>query len=104
MDDVSLKRRNCSALPHNKRPLPMNTSTIEGFPLPPLNKCIYCGSKDNLSDEHVIPFFLYGQWILPLASCDNCATITSRCETSVARGHFGQMRSCNKLRTRNPKK
>lgn len=52
----------------------------------PVNECIYCGATENLSDEHVIPFALSGRIVLPAASCDECATMTSKIELKVLRG------------------
>jgi len=34
-----------------------------------IGKCIYCGSTEALSDEHIIPLGLNGAWILEQASC-----------------------------------
>ena len=52
----------------------------------PVDECIYCGATENLSDEHVIPFALSGRVILPAASCEKCATMTSKIELKVLRG------------------
>jgi hypothetical protein len=47
----------------------------------PVGTCIYCGSKvPPLGDEHVIPFGLDGDDVLPDASCKVCAAITSKVE------------------------
>ncbi len=52
----------------------------------PVGQCIYCGATDRLSDEHIVPYGLKGDIVLPKASCPDCATITSRIERSVLRG------------------
>lgn len=57
----------------------MNESTVT------VNKCIYCGSSANLSDEHTFPFSLWGDRKLIRGSCDVCAKITSGLELHVAR-------------------
>lgn len=54
----------------------------------PVLRCIYCGRLDNLSDEHVIPFGLGGQLVLPKASCAGCAAITGALEQRLLRGHW----------------
>lgn len=52
-----------------------------------VNHCIYCGNtKDKLTDEHIVPFGLNGNLILPRSSCTNCAEITSKVELRVLRG------------------
>lgn len=66
--------------------------------------CIYCGSTDSpLSDEHIIPFGLNGNLILPKASCKTCATITGEIERFCLRPMLGDFRSTTGLRTRRKK-
>jgi hypothetical protein len=48
--------------------------------------CIYCGSTDSLSDEHVLPFGLGGPSWISKASCLPCARQTSLVELRVLRG------------------
>jgi hypothetical protein len=43
--------------------------------------CIYCGSYDNLSDEHVLPANLGGTRILYRASCEHCRRTIHKVET-----------------------
>jgi hypothetical protein len=70
----------------------------------PVGVCIYCGSTENpLSDEHVIPFGLGGNLILPKASCRRCATITGEVERFCLRPMLGNYRSTLRLPTRRPK-
>ncbi len=38
-----------------------------------VGSCIYCGSTDNLSNEHIIPYGLGGNLELPKSSCSRCA-------------------------------
>ncbi len=50
-----------------------------------IGRCIYCGSGDGLTDEHVIPFGLSpvgvnNIFVLKNASCKRCSTITSKFE------------------------
>lgn len=52
---------------------------------PKFGSCIYCGSTDQLSDEHIVPISLGGDIVLPDASCESCRVITSRFEQTVAR-------------------
>jgi hypothetical protein len=70
---------------------------------PAANVCIYCGATDNLSDEHIIPFGLGGRWVLPKASCANCAGKTSAFEQTCQRTMFGPLRMYYDLPTRRPK-
>lgn len=54
--------------------------------------CIYCGAKENLTDEHVIPFALGGLLEIKKGSCRSCAEITSKFERTVARTMLGNFR------------
>jgi hypothetical protein len=65
-----------------------------------INKCIYCNSTENLSDEHIIPYGLGGNLVLAKASCQKCGEITSRFELDVLRKMFVTLRSAQNLPTR----
>lgn len=69
----------------------------------PVGSCVYCGSTENLTDEHVVPFALGGNLILPKASCEACAKITSLFERRVTRGFMLPARTVAGLPTRRPK-
>lgn len=69
----------------------------------PVGECIYCGDKSALSDEHIIPFGLGGTLILPDASCQACADITSRIERKVLRGFMHGARVVGNFPTRRKK-
>ncbi len=70
-----------------------------------IGKCIYCGfSEGRLTDEHIIPLSMGGVQIMKEASCDSCATITSRFELKFARDIFGDFRTKYKLPSRKNKK
>jgi hypothetical protein len=70
----------------------------------PAGFCIYCGSQAGpLSDEHIIPYSLNGNWILPEASCANCAKVTQKFEercTHESGGMFWGIRARHKLQSR----
>ncbi len=73
----------------------------------PTGTCIYCGSDGaphGLSDEHVVPFALLGDMILPNNSCRQCAKTTSAFELICARKMYGSFRTREGLRTRRPAK
>ena len=86
-------------------------STLPNFKLPehdarryePVGECIYCGSREDLTDEHIIPFAAGGRWILPAASCKSCAAITGSFEGEVARTIIGPLRMLYNLPTRRKK-
>jgi hypothetical protein len=69
----------------------------------PVGRCIYCGARSELTDEHIIPLGLNGDWILPKASCSACATVTSKFEMAVLRGPLLQARLGLGLRSRRRK-
>jgi hypothetical protein len=65
--------------------------------------CIYCGRTDGLTDEHIVPFGLGGNLILPDASCGECNKITSAFEHKVLRGFMRDARTAGGFQTRRPK-
>jgi hypothetical protein len=66
-----------------------------------VGRCIYCRASDGrLSDEHIIPYALNGEWILQKASCEACAKATSRLELELLRGDLLPLRTRLGLRTR----
>ena len=68
-----------------------------------VNRCIYCGTNEKLSDEHIIPFGLGGRWVLPKSSCAECAKKTSAFEHTCQRTMFGPLRMYYDLPTRRRK-
>ena len=70
----------------------------------PVGRCIYCGTKDGeMTDEHVIPFGLGGNVVLPKSSCKACAKETARMEQTIQRMLLGPFRVRLGLPTRRPK-
>ena len=73
-------------------------------------RCIYCGScghiegqsRDPLTKEHIVPFFLNGDIVIPFASCAQCANVTKRVEGECARYMYGDACIRLNLNTRNP--
>lgn len=68
-----------------------------------IGKCIYCGSTDNLTDEHIVPHGLNGPWQLTEGSCQSCNRITSNFERDVLRRQFFLPRAALGLPTYHPK-
>lgn len=70
----------------------------------PVNHCIYCGSAtDELTDEHIIPFGLNGNLVLPKSSCAKCARVTSEIERLVLRGYMENGRRAMGISSRHKK-
>lgn len=69
----------------------------------PVGSCIYCGSRDKLTDEHIVPFALGGRYVLPSSSCEKCAKITSSFEQKVLRGFMLNARTASNMPTRRRK-
>jgi hypothetical protein len=67
---------------------------------PSVGRCIYCGSKEDLEREHIIPYALGGTTILPLSTCRNCAKITGHFEQVVLRGPMCPVRKLLRLKSR----
>lgn len=57
-----------------------------------IGKCIYCGSLERLSDEHILPEGLGGRDILREASCEPCCVETCRLEGHVQQKMIHAMR------------
>lgn len=69
-----------------------------------VGKCVYCGSTENLHDEHCIPESLNGVHVLEKGSCGNCGTITSRFEGSYARDSMLPVRTAWNMKSKRSKK
>jgi HNH endonuclease len=69
----------------------------------PVGECIYCRCKDRLTKEHVIPYSAGGRWVLPEASCRDCAAATGAFEGEFARTILGPLRMLYNMPTRRPK-
>jgi len=67
-----------------------------------IGRCVYCGSTDNLTDEHIVPHGLKGPWQLLKGSCKVCNQITSAFERSVLRDQFMLPRAALDLPTYHP--
>ncbi len=60
-----------------------------------VGRCIYCGSdgdEDGLRDEHIVPYALGANAILPKASCRNCEAVTSYLDGYLARSVYYDLR------------
>jgi hypothetical protein len=68
-----------------------------------IGRCVYCGSTDSLTDEHIVPRGLKGPWQLLKGSCKACNQITSAFERSVLRKQFILPRAALGLPTYHPK-
>lgn len=65
-----------------------------------IGRCIYCGSEKNLQKEHIIPYALGSDTILPQSSCQSCAKITGHFEQVVLRGPMWPVRKLLQLKSR----
>lgn len=71
---------------------------------PIIGECIYCGETEGLTDEHSIPYALFGAATLKKATCKVCAGATQKIEQRVLRDTFGQVREYLKFPSRKAKK
>jgi HNH endonuclease len=67
---------------------------------PFIGRCIYCGSTNQLSDEHVLPYGLGGALVLKKASCRDCSKVTAALEERLLRGHWWSYRLLLGIKTR----
>jgi hypothetical protein len=80
------------------------TDNVHGKKYPGFGRCIYCGAKGALKDEHIIPLSLAGTALIEKASCGDCEKITSYLDGYLSRDIFNEYRSHIGLRSRRPKK
>lgn len=66
--------------------LPDGYRDLEGERYGPVGECIYCGSTEHLTDEHIVPKGLDGTAVLEGSSCRSCARITGAVEGDILRG------------------
>lgn len=71
---------------------------------PPFGECMYCGSKENLSREHIVPYGLNGPGVIPKSSCGSCSEITSKFERHVLRGPLWGLRAYLRFSSRRKQK
>ena len=57
-----------------------------------VDRCIYCGSTDQLSDEHALPDGLRGSIIVKNGSCEKCRKIIQPMEDHVLSIQLGPLR------------
>lgn len=69
-----------------------------------VGKCIYCGSTENLHDEHCIPESLNGVRLLDKGSCGDCGRITSQFEGRYARESLLAVRTAWNMKSKRSKK
>lgn len=72
-------------------------------PHPLVGKCIYCGTTNDLTDEHTVPYSLNGMLVLRKASCKACAKITSAFEGSFTHNTLEPARAVMQYKTRDKK-
>jgi hypothetical protein len=75
---------------------------------PPIGHCIYCGERrlpkgvSRFGDEHIFPFAIGGNLVLPQSSCRDCERIINReIETPILSQEWGIRRAKVGLPTRN---
>lgn len=68
-----------------------------------IGRCVYCGSIDSLTNEHIVPRGLGGSWRLLKGSCRACNRVTSAFERSVLRNQLVLPRAALGLPTYHPK-
>lgn len=78
----------------------LSMKTLNNIQYPPAGVCIYCGSTQNLTKEHILPFGLSGTAVLPVSSCRTCASITGAVEQKILRGSMWPVRVFRDLKSR----
>ena len=70
----------------------------------PPEHCIYCPSKLDLGDEHIIPYWMAGGYVIPKGSCKACGKITGKFEGSLSNTTFLNLRKRIKVQSRSAKR
>jgi hypothetical protein len=65
-----------------------------------VGRCIYCGSTENLTDEHIVPYAIHGYYELPKSSCKKCAAEINKFEQRCTGSFFLPYRLGGKYRSR----
>ena len=65
-----------------------------------VGECIYCGSTEDLSEEHIVPYGLGAEWVLEKASCRKHRDITSKFEMEILRKLWGPVRAAMNIQSR----
>ena len=69
-----------------------------------IGRCIYCGATDKLTNEHIIPLAIGGDFILPKSSCRACAKLINReIENPILNEEMKAFRTFQNLPTRRPR-
>ena len=69
----------------------------------PFGRCVYCGDDAcKLTREHIIPFSLGGEVILPEASCEQCQKEVKKYEAQILNYTFIQARTFLELPMQDP--
>jgi hypothetical protein len=81
-------------------PQQLNVPLLDRHRYADVGFCVYCGRTDDLRDEHIVPFGLGGNLVLPKATCGICARLTGRSEQIVLRGPFRPIRVFRGIQSR----
>ena len=65
--------------------------------------CIFCGSKQELTDEHVVPYSIAGPWVYRKATCRVCQDKFKPFESRILKRFLGPMRDKLEAPSRTPK-
>lgn len=70
-----------------------------------VGECIYCNSTvEPLTDEHVVPYSLNGDFVLARATCEICKTEIGRVENEICGKYLRPIRTKHRYKTYNKKK
>ena len=81
----------------------MPVTRIDRKEYPSFGECIYCGSREELTDEHIVPFSLGGKAVILDGSCKTCAAETTKLEDEIGRKVFLDFRTHSGAPTRRKK-
>lgn len=70
----------------------------------PVDFCIYCGRRDGLTREHVMPRGMLGEMVLLRSSCPSCSEITSKIDNFVLSKMLIKLRMRHNLSSRKGKR
>jgi hypothetical protein len=82
------------------------SENLQGHIFDPVGCCIYCGcdgGAKGLRDEHIVPYSLNGNAILPRSICAECEGITSYIDGYLSRHVYYDIRLHTDAQSRTPK-
>jgi len=97
---IVLKESAEASVPEVRKADPSGLGDFSKLKPPRAVACIYCGSTEKLSDEHILPYSLGGTPKIRKGSCERCRKETHGFETAVLTGPMRYVRFIQGIQSR----